>query len=321
MENKQLKGLHTSTVSPSLTRPKNQSDTNYLMVKPNLSFIVPGFSKCGTTTLCSLLDLHPDIYIPEDKEPLFFIRDDYEQQWQLYNDFFNGAPSSALLGEGTTFYSAIDHEVDSRKRILKHYPDIRIIFISRDPISRIESSYREMHHSGPRFGVETPYNLYDALHSLPSLISDTMYWSRLSCYKDYLPENKIHILFLEDLKSSPKETLKKCFQFLGVKENVDLSDVGKQLNSGDTKLYDRKILRLLRSKGFISPPDQEAIFKKQNEQLLKIGLRKRFNKPITWSPEAKEYVLEQFGDDLKIFLSHCNRNINIWPRFKEFCNQ
>lgn len=39
-------------------------------------FCVVGAMKSGTTTLCAILDEHPDIYISKPKEPLFFDRDD-----------------------------------------------------------------------------------------------------------------------------------------------------------------------------------------------------------------------------------------------------
>lgn len=37
----------------------------------HLDFLVPGISKCGTTSLCALLNQHPHLFIPEEKEPLF----------------------------------------------------------------------------------------------------------------------------------------------------------------------------------------------------------------------------------------------------------
>ena len=50
----------------------------------DLKFIVPGFSKCGTTTLCSLINQHTDIFIPEEKEPWYFSSPRFAEKHQEY---------------------------------------------------------------------------------------------------------------------------------------------------------------------------------------------------------------------------------------------
>jgi len=45
-----------------------------------IDFLIPGFSKCGTTTLCALLAQHPSIYMPELKEPWYFSSTDFPRQ-------------------------------------------------------------------------------------------------------------------------------------------------------------------------------------------------------------------------------------------------
>ena len=285
------------------------------MQKPNLNFIVPGFSKCGTTTLCSLLDLHPELFIPSDKEPLFFIKDDYEQHWSEYQLFFKEQKNGQLIGEGSTFYTAIDHEQDASQRVLNHYPNIKLIFIARDPIDRIESSFREFHHSGTRFGVDTPYQLDEALHALPAILNDSKYWARLNCFLSQMPRKNIHTLFLEDLKNDPDTELKKCFHFLGVETSIKVHAANQQLNTGESKLYDTRILRWLRNKELIEKPETEQIFNKQNIKFKRMGLRRHFSNTIEWSDEAKSHALKELRDDIEKFLTYNNKPIDYWKRF------
>ena len=288
------------------------------MNKPNLTFLVPGFSKCGTTSLCNLLNLHPDIYIPEEKEPMFFIHREYESHWEHYTAYFSSSKKHCKLGEGSTFYTAIDHEREARARILLHYPDIRIILIARDPINRIESSFREFHHSGPRFALDTPYDLHHALVELPALIGDTSFWSRLNNYKAHMDEANIHILLLEELETQPEKELRKCFAFLGVDSQISLSTLTTRLNTGESKLYDTRLLRWMRAKGLVTPPHTEELFNRQNVQLERWQLRKHFSKPIFWSSEAKRYVRESLGDDIEQFLTYTGKSKDLWPRYKMF---
>ncbi len=45
-----------------------------------IDFIVPGFSKCGTTTLCDMLNSHEDVFIPPAKEPGYFA-ENFDRGW------------------------------------------------------------------------------------------------------------------------------------------------------------------------------------------------------------------------------------------------
>jgi hypothetical protein len=291
-----------------------------IMEIPKLSFIVPGFSKCGTTSLCNLLNIHPDIHIPQDKEPLFFIRPDYEKCWNHYHGFFGEYAPEQLLGEGSTFYTAIDHEIEARQRILKHYPNIKFIFIARDPIDRIESSFREFHHSGPRFEINTPQSLEDALLALPAMISDTMYWARLQNYLKYLDESQVHIVFLEDLKVQPKTELKKCFEFLDLKE-ISISQNPTILNDGGGKLFDSPLTQYLRKIKLIKKPSTDNSFNRQNKILKLIRLRKNFPRTTAWSNDAKERVTLALRQDTAEFLNYCQKDANFWKRSNNLYNQ
>src|SRR3990167_5845089 len=90
----------------------------------NLNFVVPGFSKCGTTTLCALLNDHPDIFIPPIKEPNFFAFN-YDKGWDHFQSLFNGARKDQLLGEGSTTYSTGEFGELAATRIAARFPDIR----------------------------------------------------------------------------------------------------------------------------------------------------------------------------------------------------
>lgn len=280
-----------------------------------LSFLVPGFSKCGTTTLCSLLNQHPDIYIPQQKEPNFFCRDDYAQHWQEYRNLFNDSAAATVLGEGSTFYASGDLEQLSRQRIKMLYPDIKLIFIARDPINRIESSLREFHHSGPRYGFDTPFDPEQALRQFPAIISDTRYWSRLGNYKDHLPEQNIHILLLEDLQSQTRLELEKCFSFLGVDASIEVPGLSRQLNAGSSKLYDSKLLRTLRNNRITGPTLSKISIDTQDRVFSKLGLRRHFNRAINWKPDTRLWLLAQLQSEIDTFLAHCGKPANYWPRY------
>lgn len=281
-----------------------------------IDFIVPGFSKCGTTTLCELLSRHSSLFMPrgEWKEPLYFVQDDLAAKWPAFRALFEDATPGQLLGEGSTFYTGAGLEELARDRIIEHNPDIKLIFIARDPVKRIESSFREFHHSGHRYGVHIPYDLTEALEKVPALTEDTSFWTRLGCYRRKLPDSSILIVFMEDLITSPAEVLKRCHEFLGVGAEVPSQAV--RMNEGGEKLFDSRLLRRLRTAPFFAPRIARWSHHKQDRLFSALGLRRRFVRPPTWTDRARDLVRSKLSADIAKFLAHAGRDPAIWPRFQ-----
>ncbi len=296
----------------------------------HLDFVVAGFSKCGTTTLCALLMKHTKIFLPPRfKEPRFFNRPDYALYWNWYRDLFYTAPADALLGEGSVSYTESEFAAISIKRLVKNFPKIKIILITRDPVTRIESSYREMHNSGTDWGIETKFSIEEALVQMPNIIEDTKYWEIIALYLTHLPKEQLQILFQEDLKANPRNVLAKCFDFLGVEQEKVNYSKEKQLNPGSNKYYDTQTLRELRNIK-LHPQSAKASYKipaeVQNQFMPQLNLRQPFgNKALTWSVAAKEQLVNALGSKPNIFLNNYGKNESFWPRytafFKELSNE
>src|SRR5881296_627147 len=72
------------------------------------TFFIVGAPRCGTTALYSYLRQHPDVFLPDNKEPHFFntdmnsggaIRDESE-----YLALFASARDQARIGEASVYY-------------------------------------------------------------------------------------------------------------------------------------------------------------------------------------------------------------------------
>jgi Sulfotransferase family len=278
-----------------------------------LDFVVAGISKCGTTSFCSALALHPDIFFPDVKEPNIFSDPLLDEKWESFEAMFAGGAGKAVWGEGTTFYSTIMAEVASRERMLAHFPDIRLIFVVRDPLTRIESSFREFHNSGPLYGMNTPFSLIEAFETIPQLIEDTRYGARIDNYRRYMRPDQIHIVFFEDFVRAPHETLASCFAFLGLPD-LDHAVPIPRLNEGETKLYDTRFLRALRTNRILDPwigaiPDELL-----NRVGRRVGLRREFagRKLFAEQPEARAYVMKLLGDESRAFLVENGKPADFW---------
>jgi hypothetical protein len=276
-----------------------------------INFLVPGFSKCGTTTLCALLAQHPEIYIPELKEPWYFSSTDFPAREADYIQHFTPALPGQLLGEGSVNYSGFEREDISIARIRDNNPDCRFIFIARNPLRRIESSYREMHHSGVKFGLNAPYSLAENLQRFPQMIRDSMFFERISKYVDAFGKEAIRVLFLEDLNQRPQQELQKCFSHLGVDVGFQVKEE-MRLNKGSSKYYDTRILRYIRSKPWSGFKLARLNPEQQDRLLQPLRLRRPFTQPVQWDESASAMVRDSVLPDAKKFLTAFGKNADFW---------
>lgn len=287
-----------------------------------LRFLVPGFSKCGTTTLCELLNQHPQLYLPtgDRKEPSFFSRKDYASGWDNYRTFFEHAPGDALLGEGSQSYGEARRGADARRRILRHYPDVKLIFIARDPMDRIESSYREYHHNAGKLD-HAPFPLSRAMQRGPgSILDDTQYLERIRNYTDFVDPKQVLVIFLEELAREPASVLRRCFEFLGVDPEARLDKMAICANIGSSKFRDTQRLRYAR-RWRINPDTAWAFAgldpSLHNRILEQAGLRRKFDgRSLRWSQDDRRLMVETLREDIVGFLETYGRDLSIWPRFE-----
>lgn len=278
-----------------------------------IDFLVPGFSKCGTTTLCALLDTHPEIFIPRIKEPWYFSSEDFENQHQHYQQHFAQAKGSQLKGEGSVSYSGADYEDVSVERIYANNPECKFIFIARNPRRRIESSYREMHNSGVQYGLNAPYKLNECLQAFPQMVDDSLYWQRLEKYRSRFGEESILVVFLEELKQSVASTLAQCFSHLGLHAMDRLPIDEKRLNDGESKLFDSRLLRYLRRNRYTGPRLARIGPFEQDRFLVPLGLRRPFGgRSVKWDAESIDRFNKTIVPDARKFLMFYNRPLSLW---------
>src|ERR687895_1673032 len=106
---------------------------------PNL--IIIGGLKCGTTSIHHYLGLHPEIQMSKPKELNFFV---HELNWDLGLPWYRGRFDSRfpVRGESSPHYTNQPRYTGVPERIHDTVPDAKLIYMVRDPISRILSHWR-----------------------------------------------------------------------------------------------------------------------------------------------------------------------------------
>jgi len=277
------------------------------------NFIIIGANKGGTTSLHQYLSEHPEIFMSEIKEPMFFsfgnITEAQKNENALsrnkglqnviytledYENLFKDSAGFIAKGEASTAYLT-----NSRvpEEIFKLIPDVKIIAILRDPISRAISNYKMYVDWGiEKLSFEKVVK--DELNGKRKDKPGGMHYLELGLYANgierYLklfPENQIKIYLFEDFVKDTEKVLEDIYLFLGVdptfKANIDTvynKSEGVKINSVFNKLgFVKKML----------PQKIKGLLKKYYHTYL----RKRA-KPLLHSEYLITGIKEYYIDDI-----------------------
>ncbi|HEC92398.1 MAG TPA: hypothetical protein ENI51_05310 [Candidatus Atribacteria bacterium] len=196
-------------------------------VLPN--FVIPGAQKSGTTALRIYLAQHPEIYMAS-KEIHFFNREEnYKKGIEWYEKFFDGWNGEKAIGEKTPEYM---YNENVPERICKILPDVKLIFVLRNPVDRAYSHYWHNVRMGQEF-----LSFEEALQREEESIKNPEY-KNIYSYKDkgkyilqikrfarYFSKSQMLFVLAEDLKENREETLKKILEFLKVETDFSFKDL------------------------------------------------------------------------------------------------
>ena len=177
------------------------------------NFIIIGAAKSATTTLTTILPRHPDIFISLPKEPKFFGRR-YDKGWEWYGRLFKPGRNRKLRGEGSTMYaSALKTFAHAPALMHRYLPDLKLVYVVRDPLKRIVSQWR--HRKGRHTRTRDFRYLMGSRHLRRLVVGCSLYHERLQSFRQFYPDSQIHCLTFEDLIADPRSSLTDLLQFLG----------------------------------------------------------------------------------------------------------
>lgn len=297
----------------SLSRRRVRYEVDTKAMKP--TFMIAGCGKCGTTTLASLLGRHPDIFVSKPKEPNFLAYDSiYDRGWEWYSSLFEGGEDKIACGEASVSYSLEEYESKVAQRISRYLPNIKVIYIARNPFKRLESVYREHHDSGHNYNWHMPYGLDKAVRYRPQMLTNSLYWQRRTAiFRQILAADRILYLCLEDLQANPDRVLQRCCQFIGVDPSKKIDRAHHRLNQGKNKMYDTRLMRFIRTHELAN-----KIYQKLPQKIYKLAtpiLRQPFgDKRIYWEPTFRQEFIDRMKDDVGRFLEAAGKSSDFWGR-------
>jgi hypothetical protein len=274
---------------------------------PRPDFLVIGAAKCGTTTLCSLLGRHPEVFVHPEKELNFFCFDElYARGFAWYARKFDRAEGRRAVGEGSPNYAKRHKHPLAAERIAKHLPDARLLYIVRHPLRRMESAWLHARRSGHRSSA----SFSRTLRSQPTYLDASLYERQIDAYRAHFPDARILVLFLDDLRARPQETLARAFAFLGVDPAVRVPDAESALNVSAGKRVDRLLLRGLRRLPGFERFDRRAprAWRRFRTRFLR---REMAGRPV-WDDATRRWAVEQLAEPTARFLVRYGKPADYW---------
>jgi len=211
-------------------------------------FIIAGAPRCATTWLAELAERHPDIAMarPVKPEPKFFLIDDlFARGLDYYSrTWFAGLADVKRLGEKSTNY--LESPIAAR-RIRENIPDVKLVFMLRDPVDRAFSNFLWTRKNGLEslsfaeaieLEAERERDLPETMkYARPfSYFSRGLYADLLMPYYDLFPREQIKILRYEDVCLAAREVATALHDFLEIVPRPDDADALGTINSASDAL-------------------------------------------------------------------------------------
>jgi hypothetical protein len=292
------------------------------------TFIVIGGTRCGTTSLHSYLDQHPEVLMSRIKEPNFFIPEGAARNFggpgadmilrqsvfdeSAYRSLFPRTDGVSACGESSPRYLSTP---GTAARIRSRLPEVRLIAILRNPVDRALSDFSLRTRDGwePCRSVEQA--VADEERRLAENWATGLYRYRgyygrqLHEYFQVFARRQILVVLYEDLVTRPDWLYQLLFSFIGVDSSFR-PRMDKSLNVSG--VISNPVLRLLwtrsnRIKDFARP-------------FLPLGARRsiseffisREKQKLTFSPAVRERLLADYREDILLLQSLIDRDLSQW---------
>jgi len=212
-------------------------------------FFIVGHPKSGTTALYEMLRAHPQIFMPDLKEPRYFATDlrarfqpastpqatrlELPETLEDYLALFREATPEQLIGEASPSYL---RSSAAAGLIAEAQPGARIIAVLREPASFVRSLHLELVQNH----VETEQDLRKAFANeqraatehkqvdgprLPRYSDRVRYVEQLRRYEEVFPAEQILVLIYDDFRHDNEGTVRRVLAFLGVDQDVPIAAI------------------------------------------------------------------------------------------------
>ena len=273
------------------------------------TFLIIGAQKSGTTTLYRDLLTQPGVYFPYEKEPTSLAHDAVLTPEGLaeYEAYFAKAKPTDARGDASTGYTRIPRFNGAPERASKVLgSDIELIYIVREPVSRIVSHHHHMVTNHP-----APNTIEEFIDSEHHAIPFSRYAFQVKAWLEHYPADRLHVLIFEEYVKERQAAIGRLAPILGFEPMLDRIDPESKFNTAQDRSSDKGLAMKVQG----SWPYQKL------RPMLPAGVRDRLRRLLTRkapppppppSEACVERLLVELEDDQREFAEIIGRPFPIW---------
>lgn len=292
------------------------------------TFIVIGGTRCGTTSLHSYLDQHPEVLMSRIKEPNFFIPEGSARDFggpgadmilrqsvfeeSAYRALFPPADGVLAYGESSPRYLSTP---GTAARIRSRLPGVKLIAILRNPVDRALSDFSLRTRDGwePCRTIEAA--LADEKRRLAENWATGLYRYRgyygrqLQEYFQAFSRRQIQVVLYEDLVTRPDWLYQLLFSFIGVDPSFR-PRMDKSLNVSG--VISNPVLRLLWTRSNRLKDLARPLLPLRARRRISEFFISREKQKLSFSREVRERLLADYTEDILRLQSLIDRDLSQW---------
>lgn len=268
-----------------------------------VDFMIIGAQKCATTTLFDILRSHPDLCPCSNKEPHYFST---SEDWRAGLDDYHALypePEGKLCYEGSTTYTFAPHrKAELWEDLYAYNPDLKFIYMVRNPLQRIVSAYMHAYERG-----YTKTDLETAIRDEAYFTDVSRYAKQIQPYIDRFGADQVLLIAFDDFNANRAGSLKRVFEFLGIDE-MDMSGL-------DAARSNRSIGGNKAHKRFDKPKAWHSILERRLPWLWNIitdNSARGFKEKPFLSLATQSRLLEELEPDIQAMESYLGQDLSAW---------
>ncbi|MGD1930943.1 MAG: sulfotransferase [Leptolyngbyaceae cyanobacterium] len=295
------------------------------MTLPN--FLIIGSAKGGTSSLHYYLRQHPQIFMPDLKEPRFFALEggilnfqnpdsaiNYNSITTLreYESLFANVTNELGIGEASPLYL---YSEKAARRIKHYVPDAKLMVILRNPVDRAFSCYTHLLREG-----------YETLSFEAALKAESerrqnnwahlwhyreagYYYRQLKPYFELFNPEQIKIYLFDEFKQDNHAVLTDIYDFLGVDRDF-VPDMTRQNVSGMPK--SRRLQKFFSQKNVFRSTIQ-AVMPKEIRHTVAAKIKAwNIGKKPKLNPETRHQLMLEYRDDILQLQTLIAKDLTSW---------
>lgn len=288
------------------------------------NFLIIGANKGGTSSFYVYLSQHPEIFMSEIKEPMFFLFNEPERKkkesvdskepdwknWHVVSDpdeyrrMFQAPPGIKAAGEASTAYLA---NPECAQRIYDFNPGMKIIAVLRNPVSRAFSNYLmyvRLDHESKSFEACVREELSGRRDYLPQgrhYLKLGYYYDSISTYIKRFGKENVKIYLIDELKEKPLWLFHDAFEFLGVDPSF-VPDVREKYNVNENVVHYNSFRK------FLSGASRQRYL----ARIIPSRLKKFLNRDLKMDDKLRNELCDLYREDILKLQELIGKDLSFW---------